>query len=148
MVMIMRVFYIFDIKDEFVSLYKDNPFNLYNILKQLYFLKNLDFDYGFQVFNQLVEPINKIALDNFLFLKMHKDIPYSKRDNKHIINNLYKDEISILEVKRSFIKIEAEQNMTSFFQVLSLYNNHYFICDFETSDYFFLDDINSSCLIK
>ncbi len=144
----MRVFYIFNIKEEFVSLYKDSPFNLYNILKQLYFLNNLDFDYGYQVFNQLVEPINKQALDNFLFLKMHQDIPYSKREDKHIINNLYKDEISILEVKKAFIKIEAEQNITSFFEVLYNYNNHYFICDFETSDYFFLDDLKTSCLIS
>ncbi len=143
----MRVFYIFDIKDEFVSLYKESPSNLYNILKQLYFLKNLDFDYGYQVFNQLVEPINKQALDNFLFLKLHQDIPYSKRGDKHIINNLYKDEVSILEVKKAFIKIEAEQNMTTFFKVLYLYNNHYFICDFDASDYFFLDEVNSSCLI-
>ncbi len=143
----MRVFYIFDIKNEVIDLYKDSSFNLYNLLKQLYYLNNLDLQYGYQLFNQFVKPLDKQALDNFLFLKLHQDIPYSKREGKHIINNLYKDEISILEVKRAYIKIKAEQNITSFFDVLYTYNHNFFICDFENCDYFFLDELKTSCLI-
>ena len=42
----MRVFYIFNIKPEFKYLYKDSPSSLFNILKQLYYLKDDDIRYG------------------------------------------------------------------------------------------------------
>ncbi len=144
----MRVFYIFNIKEEFVSLYKNNQSNLFNMLKHLYYLNNLDLDYGYQVLNQLIYPIEKTHLDNYLFLRLHQDIPYSKREGKHIINNLYRDEVSILEVKHAYIKITAEQNLSSFFDILYQYNHYFFICDFEVCDYFFLDELKTSCLIN
>lgn len=143
----MRVFYIFNIKPEIRELYTDNYLVLYSVLKQLYNLNKLNIDYGYSLYRQLINSIDKLELDNFLFLKLHQDAPYSKRNNKHIINNLYKDEISVLEVKRAYIKIEAEQNAISFFNILYMYND-YFVCDFETGDYFFLNDINSTCLIS
>ena len=74
---------------------------------------------------------------------MHQDIPYSKRGDKHRINNLYKDEISILEVKHAYIKIEAEQQDTSFFNVLSSISKNFFVCDFELQDYFFIDGLKT-----
>ncbi len=137
----MRVFYIFEMKPEFKTLYHGNESALYGIFSQLYYLKRDDFDFGYHLFFQLTNRIDKERLDQILFVKMHQDIPYSKRNGKHRINNLYKDEISILEVKHSYIKIEAEQDGTSFFEILKTISSNFFVCDFAMQDYFFLSGI-------
>lgn len=139
----MRVFYIFEIKNEFKALYRGNESALFCILKQLYYLNRDEFFYGYHLFEQLTNRIDKNYVDHLLFLKMHQDIPYSKRDGKHRINNLYKDEISILEVKHAYIKIKAEQEGTSFFEVLSSISKNLFVCDFEMQDYFFIDGLKT-----
>ncbi len=139
----MRVFYIFDMKPEFKTLYHGNESALYGVLRGLYYLNHDDIMYGYNLFQQLTNRIDKNSIDHILFVKMHQDIPYSKRDGKHRINNLYKDEISILEVKRSYIKIEAEQEGTSFFEILSSINKNFFVCDFELQEYFFIDGLKT-----
>lgn len=139
----MRVFYIFKIKDEFKYLYKDNASQLYNLLKQIYYLGKDDISYGENIFFQLIDPIDKDFLDRKLFIKLHREIPYSKRGDIHIMNNLYKDEISRLLVKNTYMKIESESSFSSFFNYLSLVDENYFACDFLYTDFFFLDSIKT-----
>lgn len=115
MVMKMRVFYVFDMQDEFVSLYKNNPRTLYRILRQIYYMHQEDIHYGFNLFHQIVERIDKSKLDQYLFLKLHREATYSKRDNIHYINNLYQDEVSTLEIKNTHMKIETNHDISSFF---------------------------------
>ena len=139
----MRVFYIFKIKEEFKYLYKDNPSQLYSILKQIYYLGKDDIAYGENIFFQLTEPLEKEIYDRKLFIKLHKEIPYSKRGEVHIMNNLYKDEISRLTIKNTYMKIETESSFSSFFNYLSLLNENLFACDFSYLDFFFLDKIKT-----
>lgn len=137
----MRVFYIFKIKDEFKYLYKDNPSHLYSLLKQIYFLGKDDINYGENIFFQLVERIDKNLYDRELFIKLHRDIPYSKRGDIHIMNNLYKNEVSRLIIKNSYMKIESESSFSSFFRYLANLEENLFVCDFLYTDFFFLDRI-------
>lgn len=139
----MRVFYIFKIKEEFKYLYKDNPSSLYNLLKQIYYLGSDDISYGENIFHQLTDEIDSDSLDRNLFIKLHKEIPYSKRDNVHIMNNLYKDEVSRMKIKKAFIKVETESSFSSFFNYLSLYDDNFFACDFSYFDFFFLDSLKT-----
>lgn len=134
----MRIYFIFNIKDEFISLYKDNQRVLYNILRHIYYLDKDEVTYGYNLFNQLVLPIDKNKLDRDLFIRMHQDIPYLKRKDVHIINNLYKDEVSRLVIKKCYMKLEIEQRFSSFFNILSKYYNNLFICEFYCHDFFFL----------
>ncbi len=136
----MRVYFLFDIKEEFINLYKDNERVLYNILKQIYYLDKEEVEYGYNLFKQLINPIDKLKIDKYLFLKLHQDIPYSKRNNIHYYNNLYRDEVSRLTVKKSYIKIEAEQISSSFFDYLNDLNPRLFVCEFKYQDYFFLQE--------
>lgn len=138
----MRVYFIFSIKLEFINLYYNNKNILYSILKQIYYLDTNELKYGYNIYNQLINDIDKNDLDKFLYIKLHRNIPYSKRKNIHIYNNLYKDEVSKLIVKRSYIKLETENNYSSFFKYLKEYNNSLFVCDFKNQDYFFLKDYN------
>jgi len=137
----MRVFYIFEMKPEFKALYYGNESALYRIFSQLYYLKRDDFDFGYHLFFQLTNRIEKERLDQILFVKMHQDIPYSKRDGKHRINNLYKDEVSILNIKHSYMLLTTNHSYSSFFNILLDYHDAFFVCDFKNQDYFFLNDI-------
>ncbi len=135
----MKVYYIFKIKNEFVNLYKDTPSVLFNVLKTIYYLDKNELEYGYSIFNQLVQPIKKKELDRKLFINLHQDIPYSKRKNIHYINNLYKDEISRLIINNNYIKLEVEQNHSTFFSILNREEQNLFVCNFKYTDFFFLD---------
>lgn len=134
----MKVYYIFKLKDEMFSLYKDTPSVLYNILRNIYYLDREEVDYGYNLFKQLTLPIDKNKLDRELFIRFHQDIPYSKRDDVHYINNLYKNEISRLVISNSYLKLELEQNFSTFFKVLKEEDNNLFACSFKNTDFFFL----------
>lgn len=139
----MRVFYIFNIKNEFKYLYKETPSLLYGILKQIYCLEKEDILYGKNIYNQIVDKTAKDEIDKYLFIRLHQDMPYSKRGDIHYINNLYKDEVSRLIAKNTYIKIETESGFSSFFNYLGDFNNNFFACCFETLDFFWLDSIKT-----
>ena len=136
----MKVYYIFKLKDEFISLYRDTPSVLYNILRSIYYLDREEVDYGYNLFKQLIMPLKKNELDKDLFIKMHQDIPYSKRKNTHYINNLYRNEISRMNINNYYIKLEVEQNFSTFFEILKHKNKNLFVCSFKTVDFFFLEE--------
>jgi len=137
----MRIYYVFDIKDEYVKLYGDSPNSLYNVLHQLHYLRKKDIDYGFNMFKQLTNKIDNVNIDKNIFLKMHNKMTYVKKSENHIINNLYKDEVSVLKAKRAYILINCNKNYTEFFNILMQENANYFVCDFNNNDYFFLSSI-------
>ena len=137
----MRIYYVFDIRSEYVDLYKETPNSLYNVLHQLYYMRKKDLEYGFNMFKQLANRIDKDEVDKNIFLKLHNKMTYVKRGDNHIINNLYKDEVSALKVKYSYILINTNKSYTDFFNTLALDNRNYFVCDFINNDYFFLSNI-------
>ena len=65
----MKVYFIFDIKEEYIKLYEDNERVLYNILKQVYYLEKEEVSFGYNILNQLVNRIEKQILDQFIFIK-------------------------------------------------------------------------------
>lgn len=138
----MRIYFVFKIKEEYRQLYKDAPSTLYNILNQMYYMKRGEFGYGFNLFNQIIELIDKCDLDKYLYVLMHTKMKYSKKNEDHILNNLYKDEVSILKVNKTHILINSNKSYTEFFALLSRYDPYLFVCDFNNHDYFFLTNIN------
>lgn len=139
----MKVYFIFDLKDEFKTLYKGNERVLYSVLKQIYYLEKGEVIFGYNLFSQLTNIIPKTEIDRKIFLQYHQDIPYSKKGQIHYINNLYKDEISRLEIKRSYIKLECEQHSSTFFPILKNFSDNYFVCEFTKQDFFFLTEEES-----
>ncbi len=135
----MKVYYIFKLKHEFIELYKDTPSVLYNILRSIYYLEKSEVEYGYNLFRQLTLPIEKNKLDKDLFVKFHQDMPYSKRKDIHYINNLYKNEVSRLVVSNCYLKLELEQNFSTFFDILSKEYKDLFACSFQKCDFFFLE---------
>lgn len=136
----MRTFLIFDINDNYYSLYKDYPKSIYNILNEVYHLKRDNLGFAKNILYTLVNNIDKSELDKNIFIKLHRDLPYSKRGNIHIFNNFYYGEITTMEIKNTYIKIKSSKDYNYFLNSLSFYN-HLFVCDFEIGDYFFLKDM-------
>lgn len=134
----MKVFYIFRIKKELASLYKETPSILFNILRSIYYLDKEEVDYGYNLFKQIIIPINKKELDKKIFIKYHRDIPYTKQKDIHILNNLYKNEVSRLKVNNYYIKLEVDQNFSSFYNYLIEEYDNLFVCSFKNIDFFFL----------
>ena len=97
--------------------------------------------YGYNLLFQLIEIIGKDDIDRHLFIKLHNKMFYTKQDDDHIINNLYKDEVSILKIKNTYMKLEVNKDYSMFFDILYDKHENYFICDFINNDYFFLRDV-------
>ena len=136
----MKVYYIFNLKPEFVALYKDNARVLFNILRSIYYLDKEEVTYGYNLFSQLIVPFQKNKLDRELYINLHQNIPYSKRKDVHYINDLYKDEVSRLTINNFYLKLELDQNYSSFFSLINSKFTNLFVCNFKTIDYFFLDE--------
>ena len=139
----MRLYYVFNIKSEIIDLYKDKPASLYRILENIYFMHEEDINYGFSIFKELTNKIKVLELNNNIYIKLHKDLVYSKTSNEHVINDLYHDEVSILKIKSSHLIIESNKSMSSFFKVLLDMGSNYFVCDFKDKDFFFLSEITN-----
>ena len=136
----MKVYYIFQIKKEFINLYKDTPSVLFHILKTIYYLDKEEVEYGYNLFNQIIKPFSKQELDRNIYIKLHKSIPYTKRGNTHYINNLYRNEISRLNINHYFMKLELEQDFSTFYDILGEKLDDLFVCTFKNIDFFFLND--------
>ena len=141
MVILVRLYYIFNVKDDIKNLYKDKPSSLYKVLENIYFMHREEVNYGFNIFKQITNRIKVSEVNNNIYIKLHKDLIYSKMSDEHIINDLYHDEISILKVKNSHLLLESNKSFSSFFKLLNDLNPNYFICDFKEKDFFFVSDI-------
>ena len=139
----MRMFYVFNVKSEIVNLYKDKPASLYKILENIYYMHQEDINYGFAIFKQLTTRNKVLELSNTIYIKLHKDLVYSKIDNEHVINDLYHDEVSILKIKNSHLIIESNKSISSFFKILNEINSNYFVCDFKEKDFFFMNNLTN-----
>ena len=60
----MRRFYIFNIREELMSLYKDNPDNLYKILSSIHSMKEQELVYAYNLFQQICVTFDTLSLNN------------------------------------------------------------------------------------
>ncbi len=136
----MKKYYIFKIKPSFYKLYKDKRVELYSIYNRIYKMKQSDKEYGYNLFCQISEFFDKSRVNKIINDKYKDKIMYTYNDNMHIINNIFLNEISILEVKSSTIRIETNTSNTSFFNDLKELDGYYFVCNFKENDYFFINN--------
>ena len=139
----MKEYYIFNIKKEFMRLYKDKPSQLFYIFNRIYYMKEIDKAYGYNLFCQISDFFDKKELNRYITNRYKDKIMYSVANSEHIINNLFLNEISILKVKSSNIKIETNVEHPAFFKVLKEYSLNLFICDFKEQNFYFLKNIKT-----
>jgi hypothetical protein len=140
MVIIMRKFYIFNINQEFTTLTKTSPYNLFKAFEDLYYLPKIDTNNGYDLYQNLTTPINRLNLNNKLFNYYKEDDHYSKFMNTHFYNNFYSDEITKLTINNAYMILETTALKPTFLPKLSS-NKSLFACDFQNKDYFWLESI-------
>lgn len=136
----MRTFYIFKIKNEYVSLTKNNPYQLYKMLSYIYHLDKKDIYKGKEILYKIVDKFNEKEMDIHLFKCYRENYFYTKFKNIHQVNNFYKKEESKLIIKKSFLLLQSSVVHPTFLNELTKFN-HLFFCDFENIDFFWLDKL-------
>ncbi len=137
----MKEYYVFLIRDEFVKLYSSKSSDLFYIFNRIYYMKEMDKMYGYNLFSQISYFFNKDDVNEFLYNKYKDKIMYSYTNDEHIINNLFLNEISILKVKPSSIRIQTNTSSSSFLEDLKNYHKNLFVCNFKEQEFFFISDV-------
>ena len=135
----MRTFYLFEIKDNILKNYKNNYEELYLLLENVHYLKSDDIVLGYKIFNSIVNALDK---DFYNEEVKHNNISnecYICYNYTHTINDFYNNESSKMIINNSHIKIKTNKNIPSFFYDIRKYKN-IFVCDFNNSDYFLLNE--------
>lgn len=136
----MRTFYIFKINDEFATLTKNCPYNLFKSMEQIYYTDKTDLSVAYNIYEQMILPFNKNRVNIDIFKEYRDNDFYTKYDNTHMINNFYNDEQTKLIVNSSFMLLRTSILKPTFFNILSNDKN-IFVCDFENKDYFWLESV-------
>lgn len=134
----MKELYIFNVKEEFYKLYREKPSELFFIFNRIYHMKLSDKEYGYNLFSQISNFLDKSKINEVIKDKYKDKIMYSNNGNEHIINNLFLNEISILTIKNSNIKIESNVEKPAFLENLRDLKLNLFVCDFKNQDFFFI----------
>lgn len=136
----MRTFYIFKVKEEYATLTKNNPYQLFRLLEFIYNLDKKEISQGADLFYKMIEGLNSKALDIHMFKKYRENYFYTKFKNIHQINNFYKKEESKLIVRNHYLLLESTVIKPIFLEDLKEIHN-LFLCDFENKDYFWLEKL-------
>lgn len=137
----MKELLIFNVKEEFYKLYKNKPSQLFFIYNRIYNMKKSDKEYGFNLFTQISLFIKKKYINDFISSKYKDKLMYSNHENEHIINNLFLNEVTILTVKNSNIRVQSNTDNPEFIKAFKDLKGKYFVCDFKNQDYYFIDNI-------
>lgn len=134
----MRIFYLFEVKDDVLKKYKNNYEELFLMLGKIKNLREENLSYAYEIYDSL---INLLDRDEFNLFIRHFNISnenYICYNYTHTINDFYNDEITKLKIYNSFIKINTNKNNPIFFNDLCKIRN-IFVCDFDNYDYFILN---------
>ena len=104
-------------------------------------MKEIEKEYGYNLFEQVSYFYDKDYVNSFIYNRYKDKIMYSNNGNEHIINNLFLNEISILKVKNSNIKIDTNYDKCTFLKDLRYFNGILFVCNFKEQEYFFIKNV-------
>lgn len=141
MVITMRNFYIFNIDSSIAKLYKENEFVLYDILYEIYKLDKDEILLGFKFFKQFVSRINKGDINVFIYNNLKNNMTYMKTMDKHVIYDKFGNENSEIKIHNSHILLKTNKEISKFIFLLSKYKNNFFVCDFDSKDYFWINNL-------
>lgn len=137
----MRIFYIFQINTDIEKVTKENPYELFHTLEVIYYRMKDDVNLGYVFMTQLIEPIKMKELDIALFQKYKDNYFYTKYRNIHSIHDVYRKENTKLTLYKTYLKLETDVIKPKFLEELQK-NHSFFVCDFESMDYFWLDSLS------
>ena len=142
---IMRTYYIFKIDKKSNTIYKRNKTAIYKLLYKINKLGKSEYKLGNRLYKNIIIPLDKIRINNYILSNHINDIYYKKEDNLHSLDSAF--EKSRLIVYNTYIKIITTNNISSFFKDLSPISNNLFCVDFNNTDYFYIDELELKSLV-
>ncbi len=134
----MRNFSIFMINSYYGNVYIKKPEALYNLLCQLNNLERSNFEFGYQIYEQISIPFNEKVINNFIKARCQKELLYENIGNVHIICNNNINQKSKITIFKSHIKVQTNDEISFIINLFNEYSNSLFICDFEHKNYFWI----------
>lgn len=134
MVIKMRTYYLFIIKDNVKKTYENNSGDLYQKLK---IIKNSDINlnYKLTLYKQICNEFKTDVISSYL--NKLKNLKNSK--NKYLFK--FQKEISLLELNHATSVIITNLNFSYFLKIFYYYNKNILVCDFQNDDYFWLSKL-------
>ena len=135
----MRTFYIFKIKRELTILTKETPYNLYHTIENLYYIDSYNMNAYEKIYHDLFDYFDPNYLNKRINNLFKNNKYYRYENDRHIIDNKYLPEESILKVYKSHILLKSNViNPTLLINYLM--SDNLFVCDFKNRDYFWLNE--------
>ena len=136
----MRKYYLFKINKTYYNLTKDHPYNLYKSIETIYHLKEEDLIYFYNYFSTIRDPFNKEYLNTNIYEYYKNRHSYTKINNTHMIYDYYTKEESKLIINTNYLLIKSTKQIPTFLKAITKKDN-IFVCDFENTDYFWLEEL-------
>ena len=135
----MRTFYLYNMNDFCKNIYKQYPYKLYLILKDIYYTSKYNLTLASSSYEEITDKFQKQFLHDYIFNNHKLNHYYHLKNNAHSITN--SNEYSQLLVSIYSLKLKTNIKYPKFFNTLNNYSDNIFICDFENNDYFWLKKI-------
>lgn len=142
----MKTFYVFKIKNNYISIALNNSTNLYLLLKSIYQYKNKDILVAFNLFNELCLPINIDFFNKYIYDRLKDDDLYTKFKNTHLYHDYFSGEESKMIIYKSHIRIKSNKDNNVFLCNLKDLTE-LFVCDF-MNEYYRCYNGNKSSVIR
>lgn len=136
----MRTYYLFCIKKKAYQKFKKNPKMLFILLNNMKKVKLNNYSYGLSLYKILCNNIQVNYLANYLNYRFY--ITNNKR--KYLFINKKLNEKTILIIRNSCIIIHTNVNLPNILNILNIYDRRFFVIDFESKDYFWLNSYHKS----
>ena len=122
------MYYLFVIKDEF---FKENSNYLYNILYKLKTMHRENYVYGINLYNSICTVFDTSALNYYI----RKKLRLNKKGNR-----FYLDKYNYFDIRKSCCIINSDRYLREILCIFYIYNKNIFVCNFDKSIYFWLND--------
>ncbi len=136
----MRKYYLFKINKTFYNLTKDNPYTLYKAIETIYHIKEDDLKYFYNYFTTIRDTFNKDYLNTNIYEYYKNRHSYTKIRNTHMIYDYYTKEESKLTINTNYLLIKSTKQIPTFLKAITR-KEKIFVCDFENTDYFWLEEL-------
>ena len=122
------MYYLFVIKDEF---FKENSSYLYNILYKLKTMHKENYVYGINLYNSICSTFDTNALNYYV----KKKLKLNRKGNR-----FYLDKYNYFDIRNSCCIINSDRYLREILCIFYIYSKNIFVCNFDKSIYFWLND--------
>lgn len=125
----MRTYYIFHIKRECTTYYKEKPKDLYQLLHHLFLMPKHYGRYGISFYDQVCNHFDQEILNFYLSGK------FQLQPQNGVFHF---PEGNLVQIQLSCCIVRTNSNFPAIFRTFYYYSRDLFVCDFYNQDYFWL----------